>query len=93
MSRYDLTDFERRVIELPLPKKPAVCLASMIAVCRTASSGYWDLEHYGRRTTCYDRLAMGAGGRCGSMMVAIAKCYDTPAENFLALVQLASMRL
>lgn len=39
MSRYDLTDFEWRVIEPLLPNKPRACRVSMIAACSTASSG------------------------------------------------------
>jgi transposase len=55
MSRYDLTDFEWRVIEPLLPNKP-------------------------RGVPRFDDRR-------------VATRYDKLAENFLAMVQLASMRL
>jgi transposase len=42
MSRYDLTEFEWRVIEPLLPNKPEMFRALMTGACRTASSGFYD---------------------------------------------------
>ena len=63
MSRYDLTDFEWRVIEPLLPNKtrgvPRVddrrVLNGIFWVLRSGAP-WRDLpEHYGPRTTCYNR--------------------------------------
>ena len=79
MSRYDLTDFEWRVIEPLLPNKPRG--VPRVDDRRVLNGIFWVLrsgapwrdlpERYGPRTTRYYKLA----------------------ENFLAMAQLASMPL
>ena len=64
MSRYDLTDFEWRVIEPLLPTKPR-------GVPRVIERFFSKLKHFRRVAMRYDKLA----------------------ANFLAMVQLASVRL
>ena len=64
MSRYDLTDFEWRVIEPLLPNKPRGVprvddRRVLNGICWVLSSGapWRDLpERYGPRTTCYNRF-------------------------------------
>ena len=60
MSRYDLTDFEWRVIEPLLPNKPGG--VPRVDDRRTLNGIFWVLrsgdlpERYGPRTTCYNRF-------------------------------------
>ncbi len=70
MSRYDLTDFEWRVIEPLLPNKPK---GVPRVDDRQVLNGIFfsKLKHFRRIATRYEKLA----------------------DNFLAMVQLASMRL
>ena len=76
MSRYDLTDFEWRVIEPLLPNKPRG--VPRVNDRRGLNGFFWvfrsgapwrDLpERYGPRTTCYNRFPMiksTACWRCG----------------------------
>jgi len=75
MCLYDLTDFEWRVIEPPLPNKPRGVprvdnrrvLNGIFWVLRSGAP-WWDLpERYGPRTTCYKSLrALAKSGRVGS---------------------------
>ena len=85
MSRYDLTDFEWRVIEPLLPNKPRGVprvddrrvLNGIFWVLR--SSAPWrDLpERYGPRTTCYNRFVRWReAGVWDRMMDAITAAYD-----------------
>ncbi len=65
MSRYDLTDFEWRVIEPLLPNKPRG--VPRVDDRRVLNGIFWVLrsgapwrdlpERYGLRTTCYNRFA------------------------------------
>ncbi len=109
MSRYDLTDFEWRVIEPLLPNKPRG--VPRVDDRRVLNGIFWVLrsgapwrdlpERYGPRTTCYNRFVRWRkAGVWDRMMDSIIKHfrrvatrYDKLAENFLAMVQLASMRL
>ncbi|MFV0624907.1 IS5 family transposase [Sphingomonas sp. ac-8] len=64
MSRYDLTDYEWRVIEPPLPNKPRG--VPRVDDRRVLNGIFWVLrsgapwrdlpERYGPRTTCYNRF-------------------------------------
>ena len=64
MSRYDLTDFEWRVIEPLLPNKPRG--VPRVDDLRVLNGIFWILrsgapwrdlpERYGPRTTCYSRF-------------------------------------
>lgn len=73
MSRYDLTDFEWRVIEPLLPNKPRgvprvddhrVPGADGIFWVLRSGAPWRDLpERYGPRTTCCNRFACGGGRR------------------------------
>ena len=74
MSRYDLTDFEWRVIEPLLPNKPRGIprvddrrvLNGIFWVLRSGAP-WRDLpERYGPRTTCYTASCDGGGGHLGS---------------------------
>ena len=66
MSRYDLTDFEWRVIEPLLPNKPRG--VPRVDDRRVLNGIFWVLrsgapwrdlpERYGPRTTCYNRFPM-----------------------------------
>ena len=152
MSRYDLTDFEWRVIEPLLRNKPRG--VPRVDDRRVLNGIFWVLrsgapwrdlpERYGPRTTCYNRFvrwrkagvwdrlmdaitvahdgdiqmidstsvrvhqqaATAKGGVQITVSVAperffsklkhfrrVATRYDKLAANFLAMVQLASMRL
>jgi len=67
MSRYDLTDFEWRVIEPLLPNKPRG--VPRVDDRRVLNGIFWVLrsgapwrdlpERYGPRTTCYNRPSAG----------------------------------
>jgi transposase len=69
MSRYDLTDFEWRVIEPLLPNKPRG--VPRVDDRRVLNGIFWVLrsgapwrdlpERYGPRTTCYNGGALGSG--------------------------------
>jgi transposase len=78
MSRYDLTDFEWRVIEPLLPNKPRGVprvddrRSKRLYRERNLIERFFSkLKHFRRVATRYDKLA----------------------ANFLAMIQLASMRL
>lgn len=64
MSRYDLTDFEWRVIEPLLPNKPRG--VPRVDDRRVLNGIFWVLrsvpERYGPRTTCYNRFNRGRMG-------------------------------
>ena len=72
MSRYDLTDFEWRVIEPLLPNKPRG--VPRVDDRRVLNGIFWVLrsgapwrdlpERYGPRTTCYNRLAASVPAPC-----------------------------
>jgi transposase len=75
MSRYDLTDFEWRVIEPLLPNRPRGVPRVDDRCLLTASSGGCnpvrprDLpEHWGTRTTCYSPARWRKGGVWDRMM-------------------------
>lgn len=85
MSRYDLTDFEWRVIEPLLPNKvrgvPRVddrrVLNGIFWVLRSGAP-WRDLpERYGPRTTCYNRFRRWTkAGVWDRIMDAITEAYD-----------------
>ncbi|BBF70927.1 hypothetical protein SBA_ch1_31270 [Sphingomonas bisphenolicum] len=85
MSRYDLTDFEWRVIEPLLPNKsrgvPRVddrrVLNGIFWVLRSGAP-WRDLpERYGPRTTCYNRFVRwGKAGVWDRMMDAVTAAHD-----------------
>ena len=85
MSRYDLTDFEWRVIEPLLPNKsrgvPRVddrrALNGIFGVLRSGAP-WRDLpERYGPRTTCYNRFVRWRkAGVWDRMMDALTVAYD-----------------
>lgn len=85
MSRYDLTDFEWRVIEPLLPKKPRGVprvddrhvLNGIFWVLRSGAP-WRDLpERYGPRTTCYNRFVRWRkAGVWDRMMDAITAAHD-----------------
>ena len=85
MSRYDLTNFERRVIEPLLPNKPrgVPCVDDRRVLngifCVLRSGAPWrDLpERYGPRTTCYNRFVRWRkAGVWNRMMDAITAAHD-----------------
>jgi len=85
MSRYDLTDFEWRVIKPLLPSKPRGVprlddrrvLSGIFWVLRSGAP-WRDLpERYGPRTTCYNRLVRWRkAGVWDRMMDAITAAHD-----------------
>lgn len=85
MSRYDLTDFEWRVIEPLLPNKPRGVpraddrrvLNGIFWVLRSGAP-WRDLpERYGPSTTCYNRFVRWRkAGVWDRMMDAITAAYD-----------------
>lgn len=85
MSRYDLTDFEWRVIEPLLPNKPRG--VARVDDRRVLNGIFWILrsgapwrdlpERYGPRTTCYNRFVRWRkAGVWDRLMDAIAAAYD-----------------
>jgi transposase len=85
MSRYDLTDFEWRVIEPLLPNKPRG--VPRVDDRRVLNGIFWVLrsgapwrdlpERYGPRTTCYNRFVRWRkAGVWDRMMDAITAAYD-----------------
>ena len=85
MSRYDLTDFEWRVIEPLLPSKPRG--VPRVDERRVLNGIFWVLrsgapwrdlpERYGPRTTCYHRFVRWRkAGVWGRLMNAIAAAHD-----------------
>lgn len=85
MSRYDLTDFEWRVIELLLPSKPRG--VPRVDDRRVLNGIFWVLrsgapwrdlpERYGPRTTCYNRFVRRRKvGVWNRMMAAITAACD-----------------
>ena len=85
MSRYDLTDFEWRVIEPLLPNKPRG--VPRVDDRRVLNGIFWVLrsdapwrdlpERYGPRTTSYNRFVRWRkAGVWGRMMDAITAAYD-----------------
>ena len=85
MSRYDLTDFEWRVIEPLLPNKPRG--VPRVDDRRVLNGIFWVLrsgapwrdlpERYGPRTTCYNRFVRWRkAGVWDRMMDAITAAHD-----------------
>ena len=85
MSRYDLTDFEWRVIEPLLPSKPRG--VPRVDDRRVLNGIFWVLrsgapwrdlpERYGPRTTCYNRFVRWRkAGVWDRMMDAITAAHD-----------------
>lgn len=85
MSRYDLTDFEWRVIEPLLPNKPRG--VPRVNDRRVLNGIFWALrsgapwrdlpERYGPRTTCYNRLVRWRkAGVWDRLMDAITAAHD-----------------
>jgi transposase len=85
MSRYNLTDFEWRVIEPLLPNKPRG--VPRVDDRRVLNGIFWVLrsgapwrdlpERYGPRTTCYKRFARWRkAGVWDRMMDAITAAHD-----------------
>ena len=85
MSRYDLTDFEWRVIEPLLPNKPRG--VPRVDDRRTLNGIFWVLrsgapwrdlpERYGPRTTCYNRFnRWRQAGVWDGLMDAITAAHD-----------------
>jgi transposase len=85
MSRYDLTDFEWRVIEPLLPNKPRG--VPRVDDRRVLNGIFWVLrsgapwrdlpERYGPRTTCYNRFVRWRkAGVWDRMMDAITVAHD-----------------
>jgi transposase len=85
MSRYDLTDFEWRVIEPLLPNKPRG--VPRVEDRRVLNGIFWVLrsgapwrdlpERYGPRTTCYNRFVRWRrAGVWDRLMDAITAAYD-----------------
>jgi transposase len=74
MSRYDLADFEWRVIEPLLPNKPRGvprvddrCVLNGIFWVLRSGAPWRDLpERYGPRTTCYNASCDGGRRACGT---------------------------
>ena len=85
MSRYDLTDFEWRVVEPLLPNKPRGVprvddrrvLNGIFGVLRSGAP-WRDLpERYGPRSTCYNRFVrLRMSGVWDRMMDAITAAHD-----------------
>lgn len=85
MSRYDLTDFEWRVIEPLLPNKPRGVprvndrrvLNGIFWVVRSGAPWHDLPERYGPRTTCYNRFVRWRrAGVWDRMMDAISAAHD-----------------
>jgi transposase len=85
MSRYDLTDFEWRVIAPLLPNKPRG--VPRVDDRRVLNGIFWVLrsgapwrdlpERYGPRTTCYNRFVRWRrAGVWDRLMDAITQAYD-----------------
>src|SRR6266849_4735739 len=85
MARYDLTDFEWRVIEPLLPNKPRG--VPRVDDRRVLNGIFWVLrsgapwrdlpERYGPRTTSYNRFVRWRkAGVWGRMMDAVTAAYD-----------------
>mgnify|MGYP001119573343 CR=1 FL=1 len=85
MSRYDLTDFEWRVIQRLLPNKPRG--VPRVDDRRVLNGIFWVLrsgapwrdlpERYGPRTTCYNRFVRWRkAGVWDRMMDAITAAHD-----------------
>jgi transposase len=85
MSRYDLTDFEWRVIQPLLPNKPRG--VPRVDDRRVLNGIFWVLrsgapwrdlpERYGPRTTCYNRFTRWRrAGVWDALMDAITAAYD-----------------
>ena len=85
MSRYDLTDFEWRVIEPMLPNKPRG--VPRVDDRRVLNGIFWVLrsgapwrdlpERYGQRTTCYNRFVRWRkAGVWDRLMDAISAAHD-----------------
>ena len=85
MRRYDLTDFEWRVIEPLLPSKPRG--VPRVDDRRVLNGIFWVLrsgapwrdlpERYGPRTTCYNRFVRWRkAGAWGRLMNAIAAAHE-----------------
>ena len=101
MSRYDLTDFEWRVIEPLLPNKPKGVprvddrrlLNGIFWVLRSGAP-WRDLpERFGPCTIYRERNLIERFFSKLKHFRRVATRYDKLAVNFLAMVQLASLRL
>jgi transposase len=90
MSRYDLTDFEWRVIEPLLPNKPRG--VPRVDDRRVLNGIFWVLrsgapwrdlpERFGPRTTCYNRFARWRkAGVWDRLMDAITAAHDGDAKG------------
>jgi len=86
MSRYDLTDFEWRVIAPLLPNKPRG--VPRVDDRRVLNGIFWVLRSGAPRRDLPERFFSKL-----KHFRRVAIRYDKLAENFLAMVQLASMRL
>ena len=102
MSRYDLTDFEWRVIEPMLPNKPRG--APRVDDRRVFNGIFWVLrssvpwrdlpERYGPRTTCYNRFARWRkAGVWDRLMGAISAVDDGGVQMTTALPSGRTSRL
>src|ERR687893_1296567 len=89
MSRYDLTDFEWRVIELLLPNKPRG--VPRVDDRRVLNGIFWVLrsgapwrdlpESYGPHTTCYNRFVRWRrAGVWDQIMEALAAAHDAAVQ-------------
>ena len=85
MSRYDLTDFEWRVIEPLLPNNPRGLprvddrrvLSGIFRVLRSGAPWRDMPERYGPRTTCYNRFVRWRrAGVWDRLMDSISAAYD-----------------
>jgi transposase len=85
MGRYNLTEFEWRVISPLLPNKP--CGVKRVDDRRVLNGIFWVLrsgarwadlpERYGPYTTCYNRFnRWRKAGVCDRIMDAVTKAYD-----------------
>jgi transposase len=98
MSRYDLPDFERRVIEPLLPNKPRGVpraddrrvLNGIFWVLRSGAPRRDLPERYGRRTTCYNRFVRWRkAGVWDRLMDSIAIAHD----GDIQMIDSASVRV
>src|SRR4029453_4683689 len=89
MSRYDLTDFEWRVIEPLLPNKPRG--VPRVDDRRILNGIFWILrsgapwrdlpENYEPHTTCYNRFVRGRrGGVWARLLVALVGAFDATVQ-------------
>ena len=86
MSQYDLTDFEWRVIEPLLPNKPRG--VPRVDDRRLLNGIFWVLRSGAPWRNLIERFFSKL-----KHFRRVATRYDKLAANFLAMIQLASMRL